>query len=161
MRFAEERTLFEQEMDAFYVTYPVDVSPLFRMGKAPADRRLYVGGGCQENMLQNTETNRRASIYLNLAHVFLMGFLPEQWKWFTERESIEILPYAGSPSFDELRRRFLVNLEAVASNHIDARDSTEQEGWWWNPCPLHSSTWATRVGQRRTADARESRCLRG
>ena len=30
MRFAEERTLFEEEMDTFYATYPVNVTPLFR-----------------------------------------------------------------------------------------------------------------------------------
>jgi len=111
-----------------------------RMGKAAEDCRLYVGGGCQENMLQNTEINSRASIYLNLAHVFLMGLFPEQWAWFTERENVEILPYAGATTFEELQRRFLANLEAVANNHIDARNSTEKEGWWWNPCPLHSAT---------------------
>ena len=110
-----------------------------RMGKAVEDCRLYVGGGCQENMLQNTEINSRASIYLNLAQVFLMGFFPEQWAWFTEGEDIEIVPYEEASTFDELRQRFFANLEAICNNHIDARNATEQEGWWSNPCPLHSS----------------------
>ena len=41
-------------------------------------------------MLQNTEINSRASIYLNLAHVFLIGFFPDEWAWFTQRVGIEI-----------------------------------------------------------------------
>ena len=46
------------------------------MGKVLEDCRLYVGGGCQENVLENTEINSRATIYLNLLKVFLMGFCP-------------------------------------------------------------------------------------
>ena len=111
-----------------------------RAGKAREDSRLYVGGGCQENMLQNTEINSRASIYLNLAHVFLIGFFPDEWAWFTERVGIEIEPYAGAKDPGEFRRRFLVNLQAITDAHIDARNATEREGWWWNPCPLHSAT---------------------
>ncbi len=37
-----------------------------KAGKALRDCRLYVGGGCQENVLENTEQNSRATIYLNL-----------------------------------------------------------------------------------------------
>jgi len=111
-----------------------------RMGKAVEDCRLYVGGGCQENVLQNTEINSRASVYLNLAHVFLMGFFPQQWEWYTAQRGIDLRAYEGALTFDALRRRFLANLKAVANDHIDVRNGTEKEGWWWNPCPLHSST---------------------
>ena len=111
-----------------------------RAGKAREDARLYVGGGCQENMLQNTEINSRASIYLNLAQVFLIGFFPDEWVWFTEREEIEVERYAGAQDPGEFRRRFLANLQAITNAHIDARNATEREGWWWNPCPLHSAT---------------------
>ena len=44
-----------------------------KMGKALRDCRCYVGGGCQENVLENTEQNSRATIYLNLAQVLLVG----------------------------------------------------------------------------------------
>ena len=111
-----------------------------RMGKAVEDCRLYVSGGCQENVLQNTEINSRASIYLNLAHVLLMGFRPEQWRPYLDAAGIEPATYDGAETYEEFLRRFLANLEAVANEHIAARNRTEKEGWWYNPCPLHSST---------------------
>ncbi|MGD2174313.1 MAG: pyruvate formate lyase family protein [Candidatus Brocadiaceae bacterium] len=111
-----------------------------RMGKAVEDARLYVGGGCQENVLQNTEINSRASIYLNLAHVLLMGFSPERWSAYAEPAGIELESYAGAESFEEVRGRFLANLGTVVDQHIDQRNATEKEGWWYNPCPAHSST---------------------
>jgi formate C-acetyltransferase len=111
-----------------------------RMGKAPRDARLYVGGGCQENVLQNTEINSRASIYLNIAQVLLMGFRPQNWKDYTELAGITPRPYAGAKSFQEVRERFLYNLRAVADREISLRNATEKEGWWYNPCPAHSST---------------------
>jgi formate C-acetyltransferase len=110
------------------------------MGKALEDARLYVGGGCQENVLQNTEINSRASIYLNLAHVLLMGFFPERWAPYTDAAGIHPQTYEGAEDFEEFRGRFLANLEAVVNDHIEVRNATEREGWWWNPCPLHSST---------------------
>lgn len=111
-----------------------------RMGKAPEDARLYVGGGCQENVLQNTEINSRASIYLNIAQVLLMGFFPEDWKSYTRPAGITPHRYAGAETYEEFRDRFLYNLEAVANHEISLRNATEKEGWWYNPCPAHSST---------------------
>jgi formate C-acetyltransferase len=66
-----------------------------RMGKALEDCRLYVGGGCQENLLENTEINSRATVYLNLAQVLLTGFFPEKWSFFSEREGLRLLSYEG------------------------------------------------------------------
>jgi formate C-acetyltransferase len=111
-----------------------------RAGKAIEDARLYVGGGCQENVLQNTEISSRASIYLNLAHVLRMGFFPEQWAEYLSSSGVEIEPYAGAETFEEFRRRFLANLRAVHDEHVDRRNLTEREGGWYNPCPLHSAT---------------------
>jgi trans-4-hydroxy-L-proline dehydratase len=111
-----------------------------RMGKALEDCRVYVGGGCQENVLENTEQNSRATIYLNLAQVLLMGFAPERWAWFSERDGIQLGRYDCSGDFDALYATFLANLRAVTDAHIDQRNLTEREGWRYNPCPLHSST---------------------
>ncbi len=111
-----------------------------RMGKAVEDCRLYVGGGCQENVLQNTEINSRASIYLNLAQVFLMGFFPEAWRHYAEHAGITLQTYHGSESFADFRGRFLANLRAVTNDQIDARNATEAHGRWYSPCPLHSAT---------------------
>lgn len=116
-----------------------------RMGKAVEDCRLYVGGGCQENVLQNTEINSRASIYLNIADVLLVGFFPERFLAYTDTAAPDASPlsietYAGVQSYEELYRRFLVNLGTITNQHIDQRNATEGEGWWYNPCPAHSST---------------------
>ncbi|MHB9107187.1 MAG: pyruvate formate lyase family protein [Armatimonadota bacterium] len=111
-----------------------------KMGKAVEDCRLYVGGGCQENLLENTEINSRATIYLNLAHVLLMGFFPERWAAFTEREGIAPATFDGCATFDELYDAFLRNLRAVHDAHVDQRNRTEREGVRYNPCALHSAT---------------------
>ena len=111
-----------------------------RMGKALEDCRLYVGGGCQENVLENTEINSRATIYLNLLQVFLMGFFPERLDFFVQREGLCPSLYDDCADFEELYGAFLRNLESVTNAHIDRRNLSEKEGWRYNPCPLHSST---------------------
>ncbi|MEI6518752.1 MAG: pyruvate formate lyase family protein [bacterium] len=110
-----------------------------QMGKALEDSRLYVGGGCQENVLENCEINSRAIIYLNLMHVFLMGFFPEKWNYFFEREGIHPACFDKCSTFNELYEAFLKNLKAVVNAHIIERNRTEKEGIRFNPCPIHSS----------------------
>lgn len=109
-----------------------------RQGKAPADARLYVGGGCQENVLDGTEVNNRATIYLNLAQVLLMGFQPDRWAVFAAREGFTVAPYANADDFESLYRAFLANLRQVAAAHARQRTRTEAEVRY-NPCPLHSA----------------------
>lgn len=111
-----------------------------KMGKALEDCRVYVGGGCQENVLENTEQNSRATIYLNLSQVLLMGFDPGQWTWFTSREGLQLTSYNSCHTFEDFYAAFLDNLRKVTDAHIDQRNRTEREGWRYNPCPLHSST---------------------
>ena len=111
-----------------------------RMGKAERDCRLYVGGGCQENVLENCEVNSRATMYLNLLNVFLMGFFPERWREFSQREGIAVAAYAACPDFASLYQAFLRNLRAVFESHVRERNRTEREGGRYNPCPAHSAT---------------------
>jgi len=111
-----------------------------KMGKAEEDCRQYVGGGCQENLLENTEINSRATIYLNLAQILLMGFFPQRWAWFAEREGVVITPYAECATFDDLYQIFLRNVQVVHDAHVEQRNRTEREGVRFNPCPLQSAT---------------------
>jgi len=111
-----------------------------KMGKALEDCRLYVGGGCQENVLENTEINSRATIYLNLLQVFLMGFFPEKWTFFTEREGTQLESYEACDTFEAFYQAYLRNLKMVVDAHINQRNLSEKEGWRFSPCPLHSST---------------------
>jgi len=110
------------------------------VGKALADCRLYVGGGCQENLLENSEVNSRATMYLNLLQVFLAGFFPERLAPFVARAGITLTTYDACATFDGLYTAFLANLGAVTAAHIDQRNRTEAEGVRFNPCPLHSAT---------------------
>lgn len=110
-----------------------------RMGKAVADCRLYVGGGCQENVLENTEVNSRATMYLNLLKVFLAGFFPERLGPFVAREEIELETYSGCETFGALSSAFLANLRAVLGAHVVGRNRSEAQGRLYNPCPLHSA----------------------
>ena len=82
----------------------------------------------RRNILENTELNSRATMYVNLAAVFLMGFFPEKWTFFTERDGFEIRPYAGSDTFEELYEAFLENVRSVLVAHINQRNSTERPG---------------------------------
>ncbi len=118
---------------------PVVIAANVRAGKALPDSRLYVSGGCQENVLENCELNSRATMYLNLGNVFLMGFFPDRFAAFCDREAIIPQPYR-TPRFDDLYAAFLANLDAVLAAHIRERNRTEQEAWRYNPCPAHSST---------------------
>ena len=111
-----------------------------KMGKALADCRIYVGGGCQENVLENTEINSRATIYMSLAAVFLMGFFPDRWAFLSERDGIRIRTYDDCATFDEVYDAFLANLEATLRAHIEFRNEAERVGTLYNPCPLHSAT---------------------
>ena len=110
-----------------------------RAGKALEDSRLYVGGGCQENVLENCEINSRATIYLNLAQVFLMGFFPGPYAAFCERAGFVPATYLGCASFEDFHAAFLHNLQKVVGAHVTERNRTEAQGVRFNPCPLHSS----------------------
>lgn len=126
------------------------------MGKALEDARLYVGGGCQENVLENGEINSRATIYLNLLQVFLMGFFPEEWAFFTARAGFQPARYDRCGTYEEAHRAFLANLEAVVGAHVAERNRTEREGVRYNPCPLHSSLLDDCLARRR--DMMEGGC---
>jgi len=110
-----------------------------KMGKALEDARQYVGGGCQENVLENCEINSRATLYLNLLQVFLMGFFQEPGAFFVDRAGIQPVCYDSCATFEDLRHAFLDNLKSVIGAHVAERNRTEREGVRFNPCPLHSA----------------------
>ncbi|HOF61773.1 MAG TPA: pyruvate formate lyase family protein [Candidatus Latescibacteria bacterium] len=111
-----------------------------KMGKAVRDCRLYVGGGCQENVLENTEINSRATMYMSLPGVLLMGFFPERWDELARRDGFVVVPLHTARTFEEFYAAFLRNLRSVIGAHVAARNRTEAEGARYNPCPLHSAT---------------------
>jgi len=127
----------------------VVISSNQRMGKALEDCRLYVGGGCQENVIEECEVNSRATIYLNLLAVFRLGFFPDSLASFCRANGIQPRPYESCQSYDALHDVFLANLKDVVDAHIRERNRTEGEGWRYNPCPLHSATLGDCLARRR------------
>lgn len=127
-----------------------------KAGKALEDSRRYVGGGCQENVIEDCEINSRASIYLNAVQVFGMGFSPARWRFFTERERFTPRVYADCATFDAFYAAFLENLKTVVGLHIDQRNRTECRSREYNPCPFHSSVLKDCVRRRR--DMMEGGC---
>ena len=119
---------------------PIVIQANVRTGKRVEDARLYVGGGCQENILQNTEISSRATMFFSLPAVLDMGLFPERWSGFTDAEDLELIPQGGCETFDEFYQAFVDNLRTVVERLVANRNRHEANGWLYNPCPLLSST---------------------
>jgi formate C-acetyltransferase len=111
-----------------------------RSGKAQADARLYVGGGCQENILQNCEISSRATLFFNALAVLEMGLHRQRWADFLEAERLALADLCEAENFESFYRAYLENLKTVVERLIDRRNRFESEGPSFNPCPLLSST---------------------
>lgn len=111
-----------------------------KAGKAIEDARLYVGGGCQENVLQNCEINSRATMFFNPLAVFEMGMFPERWKEFTDSEGLDLSPIYQAETFDEFYNGYMQNLNMVVAKLAWHRNQLEADAWKYNPCPLMSAT---------------------
>lgn len=95
-----------------------------RQGKAVEDCRLYVGGGCQETLLQNCEVHSRATVWFNLPGTLL-----------------RVMRQRGDAvSFEVFYQAFLVELRRLCEGVARSRSANEKDGWTINPCPLHSAT---------------------
>ncbi len=111
-----------------------------RRGKAVADCRLYVGGGCQENILQNCAVHSRATMWLNLCGVLNATLFPERSAALAAAGGPSLAAGGEAPDFSTCYKTFLGNLRTVAAHIAAARTANEADGWRVNPCPLHSAT---------------------
>lgn len=119
---------------------PVVIAANVRAGKREEDARLYVGGGCQENILQNAEISSRATLFFSAPAVLDMGIVPQRWTAFAEAEGLQLTPQTDCATFDAFYRAFLGNLRQVVDRLVANRNRHEANGWLYNPCPLLSST---------------------
>jgi len=95
-----------------------------KYGKASEDCRLYVGGGCHETVLANTEVNTRADSWLNMPRLLL--------------NTTEKAP--NCTSFDEFYSEFISDAKQF---HIDIETLKNKYELMWsdcNPAPLYSSS---------------------
>lgn len=117
---------------------PVVIDANARAGKAVEDCRLYVGGGCQENILANCEIHSRATMFFSTPRVLEATLFPARWAGFCETEGVTLVDGSLARDFDDLYGAFLLNLHTIVSRLAARRTANEAEGWRYNPCPLHS-----------------------
>jgi len=111
-----------------------------KSGKALEDARLYVGGGCQENVLQNTEINSRCSLYLNLSKALHKGLFSETAQTFNHFSDRPIEPLDQCVDFEHFYGMYFTNLKAIVHYFVERRNVSEAMGYEYNPCPLLSGT---------------------
>lgn len=95
-----------------------------RQSEALEDARLYVGCGCHEVVLSNTEVCTRADTWINLPRIFLK----------TLRED------RGYASFDELYNAFMADAKAYYERIIALKNEGESHWCEFAPLPLYSSS---------------------
>lgn len=95
-----------------------------RQGQAVEDARLYVGGGCHEIVLANTEVCTRADTWISLPRIFLQTMQ-------AEREY---------PSFDALYAAFLQDVKAYYAKIVKLKNAGEAHWCEYSPLPLFSSS---------------------
>ncbi len=111
-----------------------------KAGKALEDCRLYVGGGCQENVLAACEMNSRATIYMNALPALLCGWKDSSWDSFLNRFCPEKpLFFAPDDDFEQLYRKTLHNLRVHITAQVNMKNHTEAKGLRWCASPAHSA----------------------
>ncbi len=95
-----------------------------RQGEAEEDARLYVGCGCHEVVLTNTEVCTRADTWINLPRIFLHTLQKKQ-------------NYA---SFDELYSSFIADTKAYYGRIVSIKNEGESHWCEFAPLPLYSSS---------------------
>ena len=77
-----------------------------RMGKDLKDARLYSAGGCQEPVLDNTELNCRAFLYLSLPQL-VNSFFDDSLNLFFEREDTGYEKPQHLETFEEFYENYI------------------------------------------------------
>jgi len=93
-----------------------------KLGQDIEDARLYVGGGCHEIVLANTEMCTRADTWINLPRIFL--------------ETIK----RDYNTFDELYSAFIADVKAYHEHIVKIKNEGESHWCEISPLPLLSST---------------------
>lgn len=109
------------------------------VGKALADSRVYVGGGCQENIISHCEINNRATIYMNNCAPLLAGFFPNDYNYILEREGQEVIPYEGCDTFAKFYHTVVENTKRFNLALIELKNRYDKNPLPWCASPLHSA----------------------
>ncbi len=110
-----------------------------RMGKRLEHARLYSAGGCQEPVLDNTEFNSRAFLYISLPQL-VNSLWDRKLDAFFQREKTGIVCRQNYKSFEEVYQQYFLRLEAVYRRLVEKVNSYEKQAGEYNPCILISAT---------------------
>ncbi len=110
-----------------------------KAGRALEDARLYIGGGCQENKLQNCEINSRASIYMNTPKLLQLGFDPACAGKLAAGERLRLRDFSVCPDFERFYAIVMHNARELTGALVRRRNRGERKSGLYNPCPLLSA----------------------
>jgi pyruvate-formate lyase len=110
-----------------------------KQGKKLEDARLYSAGGCQEPVLDNTEFNSRAFMYLSLPQLVNSCF-DHTLDVFFDREKTGYAAPASYETFENLYQDFFRKLNIMFLRITDVLNEYGKRLTLYNPCPMLSST---------------------
>ncbi|MCU6736126.1 pyruvate formate lyase family protein [Diplocloster agilis] len=110
-----------------------------RMGKDLKDARLYSAGGCQEPVLDNTELNCRAFLYLSLPQL-VNSFFDDSLNLFFEREDTGYEKPEHLENFEEFYENYIAKLESIYKRLVEVLNHYGAFMREFDPCPLLSAT---------------------
>ena len=117
----------------------VNIPSNVAVGKAVEDARLYVGGGCLENIIGHCEINNRATVYLNNCAPLIAGFYPDVYREMLAREGQQVHEYSDCDTFDKFYAAVMSNTKSFNLALINIVTRYEKIPLAWCASPLHSA----------------------
>ncbi|MBQ4109517.1 MAG: hypothetical protein IJC74_01410 [Clostridia bacterium] len=102
----------------------VIVASRVKMGQKIEDARLYLGGGCHEVVLANTEVCTRADSWINVPGILLRVMENNR----------------NCKNYDEFYREFISGVREYHNYISEIKNKYEKLWWKFDPMPLYSST---------------------
>ncbi|MDR3147449.1 MAG: hypothetical protein LBU00_03610, partial [Treponema sp.] len=106
-----------------------------RWNKSLGDSRLYVGGGCHEIVLANTEVRTRADTWVNLPALFLQTLGLDGGHEFPELKQD-----AGAPDFESFYAACLDNVQRFHNIIAGLKETYERRWNSFDAAPLYSAS---------------------
>ncbi len=111
-----------------------------KAGKALEDARLYVAGGCQENILASCEQNSRATIYMNCLPALFNLWQDNTWSYFTDSFCPQkTQSFSEGDDFERIYQKTLHNLKVHITAQVNMKNISEAKGLYWCASPAHSA----------------------
>ena len=111
-----------------------------KMGKELQDCRLYVGGGCQENVIGHCEQNSRATIYMNTLPALFSIWRDDSWDYFVNKFTGGDLKYYNPyDDFEQIYQKVMHNLRIHITAQVNMKNISEAKSLAWCASPAHSA----------------------